>query len=33
MDLRHCLENAFSELQNRPPSIPSALLPVLGHHP
>uniref|UniRef100_A0A1I8E9F2 PAN2-PAN3 deadenylation complex subunit PAN3 n=1 Tax=Wuchereria bancrofti TaxID=6293 RepID=A0A1I8E9F2_WUCBA len=28
-DLRRCLENAFSELQNRPPSIPNTLLPVL----
>ncbi|KAL4003096.1 hypothetical protein ACH3XW_6200 [Acanthocheilonema viteae] len=30
-DLRRCLENAFSELQNRPPSIPNPLLPVVGH--
>ncbi|KAK6101600.1 hypothetical protein QQG55_5220 [Brugia pahangi] len=30
-DLRRCLENAFSELQNRPPSIPNTLLPVVGH--
>uniref|UniRef100_A0A915PZS7 PAN2-PAN3 deadenylation complex subunit PAN3 n=1 Tax=Setaria digitata TaxID=48799 RepID=A0A915PZS7_9BILA len=30
-DLRRCLENAFSELQNRPPSIPNPLLSVVGH--
>ncbi|KAM3723478.1 PAN2-PAN3 deadenylation complex subunit [Dirofilaria immitis] len=28
-DLRRCLENAFSELQNRPPSIPNPLLPIV----
>uniref|UniRef100_A0A8R1U201 PAN2-PAN3 deadenylation complex subunit PAN3 n=1 Tax=Onchocerca volvulus TaxID=6282 RepID=A0A8R1U201_ONCVO len=30
-DLRRCLENAFTELQNRLPSIPNPLLPVVGH--